>query len=333
MAGERKLVKVCFVGMALVVLFPAIVFAGGAGEAEIEDEYPTREIELMVPWGAGGATDIVFRTFASVVPEYLGSSIIIDNKPGGAAVPGYTEALQRRGDGYYFVAWATPSITVTHMRETPFTAESFEPVINLVSAPIWILVPGDSPYESLPDLIEDAQNRPGEVNLGNAGAGGGTHMIALAFEQEADVSFNHVPHDGGGPAVTAAVGGHVDAISVGPPEGVSQLESGDLRCLAVFSPERVSHFPDYPTAREQGVDFTLGQWRGIAAPADTPREYIDHVHDAFRAAMEDETFLKLAEDAGLLLDYMGTEEFTAWVKEQDAFYEDLIRTHGLGERY
>lgn len=320
--------------VVLAILLPVAAFAGGEVEQEgVDEDYPTREIELMVPWGAGGSTDITFRTFAAVLPEYLGTSVIIDNQPGGAAVPGYTEALNRSGDGYFYVAWANASLTVTHMRNTPFDADSFVPVINLVTSPCWILVPADSPYENLVDLVEDARANPKGVALGNAGAGGGTHIIALAFQDAAGAEFNHVPHDGGGPAVTAAMGSHVDAIVVGPPEGVSQIESGDLRCLAVFSKSRLDAFPDQPTAIEQGIDFSLSQWRGVAAPKGTPREYIDHVHDAFKATMEDPQFQQLAAEAGLLIDYMGTDEFADHVQEQDAFFENLIKTHGLGEKY
>lgn len=333
MSGFRTVLRWALVGTVAALLLPAVAFAGGEQEGEIDEDYPTREIEIMIPWGAGGATDIVFRTFSSVVPEYLGTSTLINNQPGGATVPAYTEAAEREGDGYFFVAWATPSITVQHMQDTPFSVDDFVPVINLQTAPIWLLVPDDSPFETLGDLLEAAEEDPGEIDLGNAGEGGGTHLIALAFEDAAGVEFNHVPHNGGGPAVTAAAGGHVDAISVGPPEGVSQLESGDLRGLAVFADERLDDFPDIPTAKEEGVDFSLGQWRGIAAPAGTPQEYIDHVHDAFKAAMEDETLQKLAGNQGIILDYMGGEDFVEFVQEDYDFWGDLIRERGLGERY
>jgi tripartite-type tricarboxylate transporter receptor subunit TctC len=313
----------------VLTLTGGILFAGG----QTEEVYPSREIELMVPWSVGGSTDIVFRTFLMVLPKYLKAPVIIVNRPGGGAVPGYTEAMGKKPDGYYYVAWATPSITKTHMSKCPYDAYTFEPVINLVSAPCWLLVPADSPYKNLKDLLDDARKRPGQVNVGNAGAGGGTHMIVLAFEKAAGVKFNHVPHAGGGPTVVAAVGGHVDAINVSPPEGVAQLEGGQLRCLAVFSKERLEAFPDYPTAIEQGVDFSLGQWRGIGAIKGTDPEKIKVIHDAFRATMEDEDFKTLADKAGILLDYKGTEEFRKWIAEQDALYEDIVKSNKLGDRY
>ena len=152
-------------------------------------------------------------------------------------------------------------------------------------------------------------------------------MIILAFEKAAGVRLNHVPHAGGGPTVVAAVGGHVDGINVSPPEGVAQLEGGQLRCLAVFSQERLEEFPDYPTAIEQGVDFSLGQWRGIAAIKGTDPAMIKVIHDAFKATMEDEDFQVLAANAGILLDYKGTAEFKQWVAEQDALYEDIVKSN------
>lgn len=317
-----------------LMLVLTLLLAGTMLFAEGQEEvYPSREIELMVPWGVGGATDVVFRTFLAVLPKYLSAPVIIVNRPGGGAVPGYAEAMTKRADGYYFVAWATPSITKTHMSKTPYDATTFTPVINLASAPCWLLVPGDSPYKTLADLLADAKARPGQINMGNAGAGGGTHMIVLAFENAAGVKFNHVPHAGGGPTVVAAVGGHVDAINVGPPEGVAQLEAGQLRCLAVFAKERLAAFPDYPTAIEQGVDFSLGQWRGIAAIKGTDPAQIKIVHDAFKQTMEDPDLIKLASNAGVLLDYKGLDDFAAWVADQDKLYEQIVKGNKLGDRY
>jgi tripartite-type tricarboxylate transporter receptor subunit TctC len=231
---------------AIALLVLVLTLTGGIlfAEGQTEDVYPSREIELMVPWSVGGSTDIVFRTFLMVLPKYLKAPVIIVNRPGG-----------------------------------------------------------------------------------------GTHMIVLAFEKAAGVKFTHVPHAGGGPTVVAAVGGHVDAINVSPPEGVAQLEGGQLRCLAFFSKERLEAFLEYPTAIEQGVDFSLGQWRGIGAIKGTDPAQIKVIHDAFKATMEDEDFQKLAAKAGILLDYKGTEEFRRWVADQDALYEDIVKSNKLGDRY
>ena len=318
----------------VVSLIVALLLGFGLEVSEAaEKDYPSREIEIMVPWDVGGATDIVYRTFTMVLPKYLKAPVIVVNRPGGGAVPGYAEAMQKKADGYYFVAWATPSITKVHMSVTPYDSKTFDPVINLVDAPCWILVPKNSPFQTLTDFVEAAKKAPGNVTLGNAGAGGGTHMIGLAFEKTAGITLNHIPHKGGGPTIIAAVGAHVNSVITSPPEGVTQLAAGELRCIAIFSKARLKEFPDYPTAIEQGIDFTLGQWRGLAAPKGTDPAQIKVIHDAFKATMDDADFKILSEKAGILLDYKGTEEFTKWVEEQDAFYKNLIITNKLGDKY
>lgn len=322
-------VKRVLAATMLCVLAAVALMADGTKEAK----FPEREIEVMVPWAAGGATDVTFRAFTGVIQKYLGVPMIISNKPGGAAVPGYVEAMTKSPDGHYLVAWATPSITVTHMQNTPYDATTFEPVMNIVTAPVWFLVPANSPYKDLRDLVADAKKRPGMVNLGNAGTGGGTHMIALAFETAAGAKFNHVPHAGGGPTVTAAVAGQVDVITVGPPEGVPQLASGQLRCLGVFSDKRLEQFPDYPTAKELGIPFSMGQWRGLAVPKGTDPKKIKILHDAFKAAMADPEFLAIAEKSGLLLDYRDTASFRKLIQEQDLVYKATVQTNKLGDRY
>lgn len=321
--------------MRKLVLFISALFllASLCAGAQTKGKFPEREIEIMVPWSAGGATDLMVRIFSPVIQKYLGVPILVTNKPGGAAVPGYVEAMTKKPDGYYLVAWATPSITITHMQKTPYDANSFEPILNVVMAPVWFLAPASSPYNTLKDLVEDAKKRPGRINLGNAGAGGGTHMIALAFESSAGVKFNHVPYSGGAPAVTAAVAGQVDVITCGPPEGVPQLEAGQLKCLGVFSEKRLAEFPDYPTAMELGYDFAMGQWRGLAAPKGTDPARIKILHDAFKAAMADPEFIKLAAQSGLLLDYRNTEDFRKLIQKEDAYYMKIVKENKLGSKY
>ena len=298
-----------------------------------EEQYPSREIEMIVPWGVGGSTDIMFRTFMGVLPKYLKAPLIVVNRPGGGGVPGYVEAMKRRPDGYSFVTLQTATLTKIHMSKVPYSCDSFAPVINLVTSPCWVLVPADSPFKNLNDLLQAAKEKPDQITLGNAGAGGGTHMIALAFEKAAGVKFNHVPHKGGGPTIVAIMGKHIDACNLGPPEGVAQIQSGDLRCLAVFADKRLAEFPDVPTAREQGLDFALSQWRGIAAIKGTDPARAKVIHDAFKATMEDPDFQKLAQKAGLFLSYIGTDDFVKFTEQQDQYYKDLIISNKLGDRY
>ncbi|MFB0507388.1 MAG: tripartite tricarboxylate transporter substrate binding protein [Thermodesulfobacteriota bacterium] len=325
----KRIIRGAILGLLFLVVAGMVMGFPVAKAAE----YPSREIELMIPWSAGGATDVCFRTFLTVLPKYLKAPMIVVNRPGGGAVPGYTEAMEKKADGYYSLAWATASLTKTHMSVVPYDYQTFDPVIMMVNAPCWILVPAKSPFKNLNDLVTAAKAKPRQVTLGNAGAGGGTHMIALAFEKAAGVQFNHVPHKGGGPTVVATVGAHVEACNLSPPEGVPQIAAGQLRCLAVFSDKRMKEFPDVPTAKEQGVDFSLAQWRGVAVPKGTPADRVKVLHDAFKATMEDPDLQQRAKKAGIYLEYKGTEDFRRYIAEQDKFYKKLIVDNKLGTRY
>ena len=128
-AKAKKFIKVLTLGLAISLI------VGLAGLAGAKEKYPTREIELMIPWGVGGATDVVFRTFLTVLPKYLKVPVIIVNRPGGGAVPGYTEAMKKKPDGYYSLAWISASLTKTHMSVVPYDYLTFDPVIMLVNTP------------------------------------------------------------------------------------------------------------------------------------------------------------------------------------------------------
>jgi tripartite-type tricarboxylate transporter receptor subunit TctC len=328
MSSEKKGITI-FLGL---VILATGVLAAGIPEARPE-KYPSREVEIMVPWAAGGATDVVFRTFAAVLPKYLGVPLIIVNRPGGGAVPGYAEAMKKKNDGYYLVAWATPSLTKVHMSKTPYDRKTFDPVIMVAHNPCWILVPKGSPYRNLKDFISAAKANPNKISMANAGAGGGYHLVALAFESDEGIDLVHIPYKGGGPSIVATVGNHVNSVMCSPPEGFAQVKAGELRALAVFSHKRLKDFPDLPTGEEQGVKFFMGMWRGIAVPKGTDPDKIKSLHDAFKTTMEDPEFQKMADKAGFLLEYKNTGDFAQFVDEQDQYYMNLIKKKKLGDRY
>jgi len=327
---DKSKLKTTIILSLMALMLTGIVTGIPEGRAA---EYPSREMEIMVPWAAGGATDVVFRTFAAVIPKYLKVSLIIVNRPGGGAVPGYAEAMKKKNDGYYMVAWATPSLTKVHMSVTPYDHKTFDPVIMVVHNPCWILVPKDSPYNNLKDFIKAAKASPAKISMANAGAGGGYHLVALAFENDEGIELVHVPYKGGGPSIVAAVGKHVDSVMCSPPEGFPQVKGGDLKALGVFSQSRLKDFPDLATGKEQGVNFFMGMWRGIAVPKGTDPAKVKKLHDAFKATMEDPEFQKMADKAGFLLEYKNTKDFGKFVKEQDQYYMNLIKKKKLGDRY
>jgi tripartite-type tricarboxylate transporter receptor subunit TctC len=288
-------------------------------------DFPTKEVQIIIPWAAGGATDLIFRALAATTGKYLGKAVIVVNRPGGAGAVGYTEAAQAKPDGYTLVSAITPLTILPHQVKTAFTYKDFEPVINIVSDPSMFLVKADSQWKSLKEFLDYAKKNPDMITVGNSGAGGGVHLVALAFEKAAGVKFNHIPFAGGGPSVTAILGGHIHAVSVSPPEGIEHVKAGKLKIIALFSEKRFEMFPDVPTVKEQGVDFAMGMWRGLAAPKGTPPDVIKKLHDAFKQGMDDPVFKKNAKDMAVNLQYFGPEAFGKLLAHDHEFFGKLVK--------
>jgi len=288
-------------------------------------EFPTKEVQIIIPYASGGATDLIFRALAATTGKYLGKAVIVVNRPGGGGAVGCTEAAQAKPDGYTLLSAITPLTILPHQVKTAFTYKDFNPVINVVSDPCMFLVRPDAPWKSLKEFLDYAKKNPDMITVGNSGAGGGVHLIALAFEKTAGVKFNHIPFAGGGPSVTALLGGHINAVSVSPPEGIEHVKAGKLKIIALFAEKRFGMFPDVPTVKEQGVDFVMGQWRGLAAPKGTPPDAIKKLHDAFKKGMEDPVFQKNAKDMAVNLNYLGPEAFGKLMARDDEFYGKLVK--------
>ena len=166
---------------------------------------------------------------------------------------------------------------------------------------------------------------PGMISVGNSGAGGGVDLGRDSLRKGRGVQFNHIPFSGGGPSVTALLGGHVNAVSVSPPEGISQVQAGKLRIIALFSEKGCDLlFPNIPTCKEQGMNFAMGQWRGLGAPKGTPAEVIQKFHEAFKKGMADAGFMKNAKDMAVNLEYMAPSELGKVIAKDHEFYGKLV---------
>lgn len=302
----------------------AVFFVGWMLPGRAAD-FPTREVQIIVPWAAGGATDLIFRALAAPTEQYLGQAIIVVNRPGGGGAVGYTEAARAAPDGYTLVSAITPLTILPHQVKTTFTYKSFQPVLNVTTDPSMFLTRPDAPWKNLKDFLAYAKKHPDTITVGNSGAGGGVHLVAVAFQKAAGVTFNHIPFSGGGPSVTALLGGHINAVCVSPPEGIPQVRAGKLKILALFADKRLPMFPDVPTVKEQGIDFAMGMWRGLAAPKGTPRDVVKKLDDAFRKGLENPAFKKSAADMAVEVHYLGPDAFGSLMANQDSVYAHLVQ--------
>lgn len=299
-----------------------------------KDNYPSRSVEFICSWSAGGGVDVLMRAIATVFPKYANNQqMIIKNVPGGGSAMGFIEASQAKPDGYSLSSGTTPFITKIHMSSVPYSIDNFEPVMMFADIPCYIMVPADSQYQDLRDYVADAKKRPNQITLGNAGSGGGTHLVGLAFQKYAKIQLNNIPHEGGGPAFTNLMGKHINSAIGSSPEGIPQALAGQLRILGIFADQRLAKFPNVKTAKEQGFDFEGTMWRGIMAPKGTPQEIIDKLDNIFKQCMNDPDFVKNAEGMMWPLKYRGSKEFAQFMRQEEQRYKDLIIENKLGDRY
>ena len=270
-------------------LLKSIMLAAGilVSATSIAADYPSKNIRLVVPFGAGGGTDAVGRTLANSAKDILGQNISIMNRTGGAGAVGMSFGAQQRADGYTLTVVTREIASLPQMGLMRHTADDFR-LIRLVNLdPAVVLVAADSPYNTINDLIKEAKEKPGSVKFASTAA---PNFYLMSLEKDQDIKLNAIPYNGASEAIPAVLGHHTDVTMVTPGEAIAQLRSGQLKALGVMSEERIQYIPDVPTLKEQGIDVVTGTWRGIGAPKDTPDAVIEKLGAAFDEAMASEEF-------------------------------------------
>lgn len=293
--------------------------------------YPTKPIELTVPYAAGGGTDLVARAYADAAKKHLPQSMGVVNKTGGAGAVGLTEIMAARADGYRIGMGTVELTMLPHMGIARFTADDFTPIARLNAEPSAITVNVDSPFKTFEDFLANAKANPGKVRIGNSGTGAIWHLAAAALQEKTGASFSHIPYDGANPAVTALLGNHIEAVSVSPAEVVNHVAAGKLRILAVMGDERSAAFPEVPTVKEKGIDLSVYTWRGIVVPKKTPQAVVDALREASKATANEPAFKETLTKMNLTLAYADGPEFGEMIKKDNAFFKDLMTKLGMAK--
>lgn len=257
-------------GTTLAAALPLGASAQGAAD------YPSRPIELVVPFGAGGGTDALARVVAEAAKKHVSQPVTVVNKPGASGGIGLTEVVNSRPDGYKIAMITIEMAIIPHVGLAKFSPENdFTPLVRLNADPLVLAVSADSPWKSVEDLLAAAKTAKEPLKFGNAGNGGASHLAAAALQQRIGASFTHVPFQGNGPAVLALMGGHIDAVNASPSEVFTFMQSGKMRALAVLSTQRLGGvFAAVPTLKERNIDVVMGTWRGLAAPKGVPADVL-----------------------------------------------------------
>ncbi|BDB28629.1 ABC transporter substrate-binding protein [Cupriavidus sp. TA19] len=314
------------VGMALLASASTGSYAQGSAS------YPTHNIELVVPFQAGGGTDALARAFAESARKHLPQNVIVINKPGASGAIGWAEVANARPDGYKLSLLTADIAIVPHLGLTKLTYESLMPVARLNADPSAITVRADSPYKTVEAFLDAARKAPNTIRIGNAGNGSIWHLAAAALEDKTGTKFNHIPFQGGNPAVLALLGGHIDAVTVSPAEVYPYVAAGKLKTLAVMSDKRVKGFENVPTLKESKVDLSIGTWRGIAVPLNTPPEVVSVLRAAIAKTAREPALKEMMDKQNLGLAYADQDEFKAAVAKDNAYFKSLIERVGLNNK-
>ncbi len=305
-------------------LLKSLMIAVGilASASTIAADYPTKNIRLIVPFGAGGGTDAVGRTIANSAKDILGKNIAVMNRTGGAGAVGMSFGAQQKPDGYTLTVVTREIASLPQMGLMRHTADDFKLIRMVNLDPAVVLVAADSSYNTINDLIAAAKKAPGKLKFASTAK---PNFYLMALEKHQNIKLNAIPYNGASEAIPALLGKHTDVTMVTPGEAISQLRSGQLKALGVMSNERISYIPDVPTLKEQGVDVTTGTWRGIGAPKDTPDEIIEILGKALDQAMASEEFKTFMEKGAMTIHNMDAEKFTQFVKDDAKALGELIK--------
>lgn len=250
--------------------------------------WPSRPIRLVVPYAAGGPSDVLARTIQAPLQAALGQSVVVDNRPGGGAIIG-TEAAARADDGHTFLVADSPHTIIPAVQpRVPYDpVNDFVPVTLFGAVSMLLAVNPSFPARTLPDFVAAARANEGAITFGSSGVGSLTHLLPEWLALLTRTSFTTVPYRGSGPALLDVVAGQINAIFTSTLSAAGPLRDARVRPLAVAAPARIAALPDVPTFREAGVDMVSSNWWGVLAPRSTPAPIVARLNEALSASMDD----------------------------------------------
>ena len=315
-----------FVGILLVAFLVVPMLAGA------QDKYPTKPIEMVVPFAAGGSTDVLARLVAKYAPKYFDKPLVVVNKPGGGGITGTEGVVRSKPDGYsLFVGYGSGHDLVTpHFQKMPYdTFNDLIAVCRLSIHSIVMIIRGDAPYKTMKELVEWGKNRP-QVTASVSTKAGSVDITFQAVGKATGLKMVTVPFRGGAESVTAIVGGQTDCGGNHPSEVISHIKAKRLIPIAVALDNRDPAIPEVPTFKELGYNVTaVGSVKGVAAPKGTPPEVVRYLAERFKKVCDDPEFVKSMKDIGQPVMYQGPQEFANFMKEGFAQYGRMIKEFNI----
>jgi tripartite-type tricarboxylate transporter receptor subunit TctC len=311
----------------------AILAALATSAAQAQDKYPSRPVTLLMGYPPGGSTDTTARAIAPVLERVVGQPIVIQNKPGAAALIGTKAVADAPPDGYTLTVATTqlsllPAVDQVFGRPPSFSRDQFAPIALISSDPSMIFANASQPWQTFGALIDDARKRPGQIVYASGGLYGTTHLAIEIMLKATGTKMRHLPTAGGGPALTSVLGNHAALLAAHPSVGGPRVRAGALRPLGTMGAKRVASFPDVPTLKELGYDAQYYQWNGIFTQAKVAEPIITFWREAIAKAVRDPEFIQAMGRVGSGIDYLDRDEFRPWWDADSRKTEDTVRAIG-----
>jgi tripartite-type tricarboxylate transporter receptor subunit TctC len=317
--------------IALVALY-----ALGSGYAVAQEAFPARAITMIVPFPPGGVADVTGRPTAAALEKILRQPVAVTNRPGAGGAVGNAAVANAKPDGYTVLMALSsisviPAADVLFDRKPAYALDQFAPVALITADPTILTVHPSLPANNLKELVALARSKPGQLSYSSSGVYGALHMPMEMFLHSAKLKMRHVPTTGGGPAITALLGGHVDLTAGGPAAITTHVKAGKLRPLASWGPKRHEGYPDVPTFKELGYDVEYLIWAGMFVPKATPEPVVKVLRDAARRAVEDPDFKGMMAKVNSPVNYLDAPEFARFWMADARRLADAVKVVGKVE--
>jgi tripartite-type tricarboxylate transporter receptor subunit TctC len=306
--------------------------ACGPALALAADAWPAKPIRLVVPFPAGGGTDMIGREVTQKITEATKWAFIVDNKPGSGGNIGIDNVAKSPADGYSLVLGQTSNLAInpTLYGKLPYDpVKDLTPISMVASAPLAMVVPASSPYRTLADLVAAAKAKPGTINFATSGNGTVAHLATELFQKEAGVKLTHIPYKGASQGINDVIGGQVQIYVSSIPTLIGHIKNGKLRALAVTSLKRVDDLPQVPTIAESGYKgFEAVTWFGVLGPANLPKDIASRLNAEITKALQTADLRKKLSDQGADVAGSTPEQFDKLVRDEIAKWGKVVKESG-----
>ena len=308
-------------------------FALAASAGVQAQNFPVRPVTLIVPWPAGGTTDVGMRALATAAEKHLGQPIVVENRPGGSGTLGPGQmAATAKPDGYTIAQIPITVFRFPFMTKTTFDpATDFTYIIGVSGYTFGVVVRDDAPWKTFPDLTADAKANPGKINYGTPGAGTSLHITMEQIAREQGIKLVHVPFKGNAEATTALLGGHIHSLADSS-GWAPQVNEGKFRLLVSWGASRTKNWPSVPTLREIGIDIVSNSPYGIGGPKGMDPETVKVLHDAFKKGLDEPSNLAAMAQFDQERFYLSSEEYHVFAMRQIAQEKRMIEELKLKEQ-